>query len=163
MDGIRCLNSDSPTFLRSNRIIDYAFTRGISLTLQTCTDNTTSDHMPIIGILKFERKENILGSNIHWKVFNYFMSLTVDFWENESKVASSDEYYTNFIILLDCLKTRCTTYFPLKNYRVSIPKELRMKLSFTWALSFQHQRTIRRLKKCGGSIGWNESLLDVEN
>ena len=132
---------DNPTSLRSNRIIDYAFTCGIPLTLQTCKDNTTSDHKPIIGILNFERKENTLGSNTHWKVFNYFMSLAVDFWENESKVASTDEYYTNFITLLDCLKARCTTYFPLKNYRASIPEELRMKLSLTRALSFQHKRT----------------------
>ena len=132
---------DNPTSLRSNRIIDYAFTCGIPLTLQTSTDNTTSDHKPIMGILNLERKENTLGSNTHWKVFNYFMSLTVDFWETESKVASTDEYYTNFITLLGCLKARCTTYFPLKNYRALIPKELRMKLSLTRALSFQHKRT----------------------
>ena len=69
------------------------------------------------------------------------MSLAIDFWENESKVASTDEYYTIFITLLDCLKARCTTYFPLKNYRASIPEELRMKLSLTRALSFQHKRT----------------------
>jgi len=124
---------DSPTSLRSNRIIDYAFTRGIPLTVQTCEDNTTSDHKLIIIVSKCESKESALGSNTHCKVFNYFLSLTVEFWENERKLASTDEYYTNFINLLDCLKTRCTTYFPLKKYRTSIPKELRMKLSLTRA------------------------------
>jgi hypothetical protein len=132
---------DSPTSLRSDRTIDYAFTRGTPLTMQTCTDNTSSDHKPIVGVVNCESKESELGSNTHWKVFNYFLSLTIDFWENESKAASSDEYYKCFINLLVGLKTRCTTYFPLKKYRAAIPKELRMKLSLTRALSFQHKRT----------------------
>ncbi len=34
------------TSLRSDRTIDYAFIRGRSITLQACTDNTTSDHKP---------------------------------------------------------------------------------------------------------------------
>jgi hypothetical protein len=138
---LTAVSPDSATSLRSNRIIDYAFTKGIPLTLQICTENTTSDHKPILGILNIENKESTLGSNTHWKVFNYFMSLTVEFWENESKRASTDEYYKNFIKLLDCLKTRCTTYFPMKNYRVAIPKELRAKLSLVRALSFKHKRT----------------------
>jgi hypothetical protein len=59
-----------PTSLRSDRTIDYTFNRGISLTLQTCDDNTTSDHKPLIGVISCEIKENTLGSNIHWKVFH---------------------------------------------------------------------------------------------
>ena len=96
--------------------------------LQMCTDNTASDNKPIIGVLIYERKENVLGSNIRWKVFNYFVSLTINFWKNESKVASTGEYCTNFTTLQDCLKAKCTTYFSLRNYHNSIPKELRMNL-----------------------------------
>ena len=129
------------TSLRSDRMIDYAFTRGIPLTLQSGLDNTISDHKPIIGMINWENKENIMGSNIHWKVFNYFLALTVEFWEEESSVASADNYYTNFINLLESLKARCTSYFPLKKYRAAIPRELRQKLSYTRALSFQHKRT----------------------
>ncbi len=132
---------EASTSLRSERIIDYAFTRGTPLTLQTCVDNTTSDHKPIIGVLKGESKENAWGSNTHWKVFNYFLSLTVEFWDNESKFSSTEDYYKNFIALLDSLKSRCTTHFPIRKYRAAIPKELRLKLSYTRALSFQHKRT----------------------
>jgi hypothetical protein len=129
------------TSLRSDRIIDFAFVKGLEMTIQTCTDNTTSDHRPVLGILKVENKDGVLGSNTHWKVFNTFLSLTYEYWEQESYTASSEDYYSNFITLLDRLKSRCTTYYPLKKYRAAIPKELRMKLSLVRALSFRYKRT----------------------
>ena len=129
------------TSLRSNRIIDYAFARGVSVNLQTCVENTTSDHRPIIGILKRESKENAFGNRTYWKVFNVFLALTAEFWEGQNKISTSEEYYQNFITLLDSLKTRCTKSFPTKKYRAAIPKELRMKLSLTRALACQHKRT----------------------
>ncbi|CAF1213925.1 unnamed protein product [Rotaria sordida] len=45
--------SNSPTSLRSDRVIDYAFVRGLNLDIQVFNGNTTSDQ---------------LGENIHWKV-----------------------------------------------------------------------------------------------
>ncbi len=129
------------TSRRSNRIIDYAFVKGVELSLQTGADNSTSDHRPVLGTVKRESRENILGSNTHWKVFNVFLSLTAEFWEKESQQAATEEYYSNFVTLLDLLKSRCTTHFELKNYRSAIPKELRMKLSYVRALSFRHKRT----------------------
>ncbi len=132
---------DTNTSLRSDRMIDYALTRNIPLTIQACGDNTTSDHKPMLSVLSCERKENVLGNKTHWKVFHYFLALTSEFWENESNHASLDEYYENFISLLDSLKARCTTYFPIKKFRAAIPKELRQKLSYTRALSFRHKRT----------------------
>ncbi|CAF3703793.1 unnamed protein product, partial [Rotaria sordida] len=45
--------SNSPASLRSDRVIDYAFVRGLNLDIQVFNGNTTSDQ---------------LGKNIHWKV-----------------------------------------------------------------------------------------------
>ena len=39
------------------------------------------------------------------------------------------------------LKYRCTGKSPSRKYRKAIPKELRQKLSYTHALSFQYKRT----------------------
>ncbi|CAF4152029.1 unnamed protein product, partial [Adineta steineri] len=39
---------NAPTSRRSNRTIDYAFTKERSLSLQVCSDNTTSDHWPVL-------------------------------------------------------------------------------------------------------------------
>ena len=132
---------DTPTSLRSNRTIDYALARGIPIGIQTLTDNTTSDHRPILSVLSHECKENAIGSNTHWRVFNFFLALTSEFWEYESHVASIESYYTNFISLLDSLRARCTTQYPLRKHRTAIPVELRQKLSYVRALSFQHKRT----------------------
>ena len=82
-----------------------------------------------------------MGSNTHWRVFNFFLALTSEFWEYESQVASMKTCYTNFISLLDSLRARCTTHFPLRKHRTAIPVELRQKLSYVRALSFQHKRT----------------------
>jgi hypothetical protein len=132
---------ETHTSLRSDRTIDYAFTRGIPLAVQTLKENTTSDHIPILGVLNCESKRNELGSNTHWKVYRFFLALTSEFWENESEVASYEEYYKNFITMLDNLKARCTTFFPVEKYRAAIPKDLRQKLSYVRMLSFRHKRT----------------------
>ena len=129
------------TSLRSKRMIDYALTRGIRLDIQTAVDKTTSDHKPVIGTIWEEYVENSLANCTHWKVFNTFLALTQEYWEDQSSLSSIDEYYTNFITLLECLKTRCTTYFPTKKYRTAISKELRANMSLARALSFRHKRT----------------------
>lgn len=132
---------DSFTSLRSLRTIDYVFARGSPTTIQVCNEKTTSDHKPLISTVDCEIKESSMGSNTHWKVFQYFLSLTLEFWDNQSKISTMEEYYVNFITLLDALKTRCTLYFPIKKYRIAIPKELRAKLSYVRALSLRHKRT----------------------
>lgn len=132
---------NSPTSRRSSRIIHYAFAKGTPIAVQTCNDNTNSDHRPVLCTIQQESNENSQGTNTHWKVFNYFLSLTAEFWEKESAHASTEPYYTNFVSLLSSLKTRCTTRFPLNRYRAPISMELRQKLSDVRALSFQHKRT----------------------
>lgn len=132
---------NSPTSFRSNRTIDYAFTNSPSLALQTCNDSTTSDHKPLIGSLEGIIKENSLGSNTHWTVFSFFLSIVIEFWKKEGQGTNTDEYYTNFINFLDSLRVRCTTYYTLNKYRMAIPPELRAKLAYTRALSFRHKRT----------------------
>ena len=132
---------DENTSLRSGRVIDYALARGVSIELQTVIDNTTSDHKPLLGTLCEENSENTLASRTHWDVFNTFLALTLEFWEDQYGISTTDEYYGNFISLLDGLKSRCTTYFPHRKYRSAIPKELRMSLSLARALSFRQKRT----------------------
>ena len=132
---------DSPTSLRSDRTIDYALARGISLRIQVLPDNTTSDHKPILSVLNCECSVNAIGNKTHWRVFNYFLALNSEFWKHESIVALIDEYYTNFTSLLASLRARCTTFFPLKKHRTALPANLRERLSFVRALSLQHKRT----------------------
>ena len=129
------------TSMRSNRTIDYALSKGVALDLQTVVDNTTSDHKPVLGTLFEEICENSLASCTHWKVFNTFLALTQEYWENQSSITSVEEYYRSFTMLLVCLKTRCTSYFSTKKYRAAIPKELRANLSLARALSFRQKRT----------------------
>jgi len=121
------------TSLRSERTIDYAFSCGVPLTLQVCEDSTTSDHKPALAVFSCERKENMLGANIRWKVFNFFMSLVTEFWDLQWKFANTEECYSNFVTFLRLLKARCTRYFPLRKYRITIPFELRRKLSIARA------------------------------
>ncbi|CAF3946022.1 unnamed protein product [Rotaria magnacalcarata] len=54
---------DGPTSLRSHRTIDYAFTSGVHLSLQTYQGDTTSDHLPLLGILACDGKEQALVLN----------------------------------------------------------------------------------------------------
>ena len=60
---------DSPTSRRSNRVIDFAFARGINLSIQTYSGNTTSDHLPLLSVIPVKSKQNTLGKNTHWNVF----------------------------------------------------------------------------------------------
>ncbi|CAF1090222.1 unnamed protein product [Rotaria sordida] len=59
---------NSPTSLRSDRVIDYAFVRGLNLDIQVFNGNTTSDQ---------------LGKNIHWKI--RLLSTTVSSPTSKSK------------------------------------------------------------------------------
>ena len=88
-----------------------------------------------------ENNERTLRSNTHWKLLNFFLSINYEFWGQESKIASSDEYYSSFVTFLDRLKTRCTTYFPLEKFRATIRNELGSSLSLARALSFIYKRT----------------------
>src|SRR5690349_799166 len=66
---------DAPTSLRSERIIDYAFSTEIPIQMQTYEDGTTSDHKPIITVISTKSSALTYGRNIHWKVFSWFSFL----------------------------------------------------------------------------------------
>jgi hypothetical protein len=132
---------NSPTSLRSYRVIDYAFTRGLNLDIQTYDGNTTSDHVPIISIIPLKVLYQKLGKNIHWKVFSLFSKYTFSFWEENWNLSSLDSTYNDYIRFLFLLSTRCTTFFYLDKYRSALPAELRSFLSYIRALSFRQIRT----------------------
>ncbi|CAF4724669.1 unnamed protein product, partial [Rotaria sp. Silwood1] len=71
---------DSPTSLRSTRIIDYAFTRDTPLTIQTCAENTTSDHKPIICVLNCETL--IDNNNVIVKDVDAMLDIAATHYEN---------------------------------------------------------------------------------
>ncbi|CAF4427069.1 unnamed protein product, partial [Rotaria sp. Silwood2] len=59
---------NSPTSLRSDRVIDYAFVRGLNLNIQVYNGNTTSDHFSILSVIPLKVLQQKLGKNTHWKV-----------------------------------------------------------------------------------------------
>jgi hypothetical protein len=132
---------DTPTSLRSNRIIDYAFARGMSVDIQIHRGNTTSDHLPILAIIPTKSIHNNIGKNVHWKVFSLFSEYTFSFWEEKWKLENLDVLYNDYIKFIFLLTARCTTVFPLEKYRAAIPVELRSFLSYIRALSFRQLRT----------------------
>ncbi|CAF4513712.1 unnamed protein product [Rotaria socialis] len=130
-----------PTSLRSNRIIDYAFARGMNIDIQTHASNTTSDHFPILSVISTNIKQNVLGANVRWKVFALFSEYAYAFWEKRWNVRNIDGTYDEYIKFLSLPTARCTITFPLDRYRVALPTELRSFMSYVRALSFRALRT----------------------
>jgi len=127
--------------MRSNRIIDYAFSNRASLEIQTYNGNTTSDHRPVISVLSTKSKETGTGKSVHWKVFNLFTEYTFSFWDERWCLYNLDMTYNDYIQFLKLLAARCTVFFPLSKYRVAIPAALRCYMSYVRALSFRQMRT----------------------
>ena len=71
--------TDGPTSLRSDRYIDYAFTNGNNIDIQSYKGATKSDHKPIISIVPFSSNKSHKGKNTHWKVFSIFTEFTFSF------------------------------------------------------------------------------------
>jgi hypothetical protein len=132
---------DSATSLRSDRTIDYAFTNCLNVKVQTYHGNTTSDHLPILSVVPFKRKQNVVGKNVHWKVFSLFTEYTFSFWEGLWNFDNIDRLYGDYSKFLFLLSSRCTIVFPGEKYRPAIPVEIRSFLSYIRALSFQQMRT----------------------
>ncbi|CAM4827807.1 unnamed protein product [Rotaria magnacalcarata] len=132
---------NSHTSLRSNRVIDYAFIKGLNLDIQVYNGNTTSDHLPILSVISLNSSQYKLGKNIHWKVFSLFSEYTFSFWEENWNLSSIDITYNNYIRFLYLLSGRCTIVFNLNKYRSALPVEIRSFLSYIRALSFRQLRT----------------------
>lgn len=129
------------TSLRSNRTIDFAFSNVHQISLTIHKGGTTSDHVPIISVIHNKRVDRTVGNSIHWKVFNMFTEYTYSYWENQWSTMDADLTYTLYTRFLFLLKARCTTFFPVKKYRASIPPDLRVYMSYVRALSFRQART----------------------
>jgi hypothetical protein len=105
---------DTPTSLRSVRVIDFALACDTDLTIQTYHGNTTSDHLPIISIILMHIKHNGIGKNVHWKVFTLFTEYTFSFWEEIWDLENLDMLYNDYSRFLFLLSARCTTVFPIE-------------------------------------------------
>jgi hypothetical protein len=130
-----------PTSLRSDRIIDYVLTSGFSICIQTYEGGTTSDHKPILSIVPTQSNGSALARNIHWKVLSSFCEYVFPFWERRWQSNDLNVVYNDYTTFLSLLTIRCTVLFPLNQYRISIPPELRASMSLTRALSFRQKRT----------------------
>jgi hypothetical protein len=131
---------DSNTSLRSNRIIDYALSAGVDITVQSYEGGTTSDHKPLFCVLTCEGKENKEGCKTMWTIFSFFLTYTFDFWEKQWSYGCYDGTYEHFTTFLSLLAARCTSYFPLKKARSAVPLELRSLLAQSRTLSFKAKR-----------------------
>ncbi|CAF1525178.1 unnamed protein product [Rotaria magnacalcarata] len=155
MNSLAPFTPDTPTSLRSDRVIDYALARGVNINVQTYKCRTTSDHLPILSSIPVSIKQNLTDKNVHWKVFSLFSEYTSSFWEKSWDSKSIDDTYADYVKFLFLLSARCTVTFPLNKYRVAIPAEVRAFMSYVRALSFRQLRTkssflkneVRRLRK----------------
>ncbi|CAF3838437.1 unnamed protein product [Rotaria magnacalcarata] len=101
---------NSPMSLRSDRVIDYAFVRGINLDIQVYNGNTTSDHLPILSVIPFKvlqqkqirtkcsilKKEVCFLKQIAKKELNLFFSSKLDILlrhRNSSSSSSNSFWY----------------------------------------------------------------------
>lgn len=132
---------NSPTSLRSEKIIDFVLSTEIHVQVQTHESGTASDHKPIIAFIPIQSKVVKEGRNFHSKVFSFFLSVVASFWEGRWNLDLLDETYYDYVKFLSLLSARCTTYFPVEQYRIMIPKEMRASLSLIRALSFRQKRT----------------------
>ena len=129
------------TSLRSDRIIDYILSAGIPVSIQTYEGDTTSDHKPVLSVLSLNSKEIAFARNTRWKVFSAFCEYIYHFWEKNWNLNDLNNVYNDYISFVSLLIARCTIFFPLDKYRIAIPQELRMYMSYTRALSFSQKRT----------------------
>jgi len=130
-----------PTSMRSDRIIDFVFSSGFSISIQTHEGGTSSDHKPVLSIVPIKSKEISFAKNIHWNVFTTFCDYGYSFWEKRWFLNDLNNVYDDYVTFISLLTSRCTVFFPINKYRIAIPKELRAYMSCTRALSFRHKRT----------------------
>ena len=127
--------------LRSNRTIDYAFTSGRAIDIQTLEGKTTSDHKPLISTIPTSARDTMTARNTHWKVFSLFCEFVLPFWKKLWNLARLDSLCEDYTTFLSLLIGRCTVSFPARRYRAPIPPDLRAYMSCTRALSFRQKRT----------------------
>ncbi|CAF4485699.1 unnamed protein product, partial [Rotaria socialis] len=130
-----------PTSRRSNRVIDFAFSNRASIDIQKYSGNTTSDQLPVLAVLSTKIKDKCKGKSVHWKVFNFITEFTFPYWEARWFLNDVDDTYNDYAQSLGLLIARCSILFPLSQYRVAIPADLRAFLSYIRALSFRRMRT----------------------
>ena len=151
---------EAHTSLRSNRTIDYAFSTGNPLSIQTYEGGTTSDHKPSIAIIDTHYKENTLARHIHWRVFSLFCEFVYPFWESNWLLNQLDAVYDDYSSFLSLLISRCTVLFPMAKYRMAIPKDLRSYMAHTRALSFQLKR--KKDVELENIVKWRRKIAEVE-
>lgn len=132
--------TDLPTSKRSDRKIDYAFSRGIDIDIQVHKITSKSDHHPIISVIKSNLSISSQGRRTHWNVFSLFSEFTFSFWEKNWNLDKLDSTYENYVRFLSLLTSRCNIFFCIKKYRSALPGELKCLLSYIRALSFRQIR-----------------------
>ncbi|CAF5186633.1 unnamed protein product, partial [Rotaria magnacalcarata] len=90
--SLRPVIPDSNTSLRSNRIIDYALSTNIDLSMQTYEGITSSDHKPLLGVFTVEDDLNREGTRTIWSVFSLVLAYTYDYWEQKEWNTQSAEF-----------------------------------------------------------------------
>ncbi|CAF2775914.1 unnamed protein product [Rotaria sp. Silwood2] len=131
---------DSNTSLRSDRTIDYALAAGVNISIQTCEDDTCSDHKHLLMVLVRDTVLKLEGSRIIWSIFSLMLSYTFEYWGKEWITESYDITYERLISFIVLLAARCTQYFPLKRTRPSVPPELMKLLRQSRSLSYKAKR-----------------------
>ena len=82
--SLRPVIPDANTSLRSDRIIDYAVTTNVDLSMQACESITSSDHKPLLGVFTDEDSPKHEGSRTIWSVFSLFLAYTYGYWEKRN-------------------------------------------------------------------------------
>ncbi|CAF1415277.1 unnamed protein product [Adineta ricciae] len=122
--GLAPYVTDACTSRRSKRKIDYAFSSGIQVTVDTYEGSTRSDHKPVIGFISCEYNETEYVSKTSWKAFDMFLSYAYGLWELYWSTNDMNDTYDAFIQWLVAVKARCSKSILKKKARLSIPKDI---------------------------------------
>ncbi|CAF4502687.1 unnamed protein product [Rotaria socialis] len=116
-------------------------------------DVLTEEIVRIVGVYasesrswKWEQISSFITNNcVLFGGFNVDLEMdakfTFPYWEARWLLNDVDDTYNNYAQFLGLLIARCSILFPLSQYRVAIPADLRAFLSYIRALSFRLMRT----------------------
>ncbi len=114
--------------MRSDKIVDFVFSSGFSVSIQTYAGDTSNDHKPVLSIVPIKSKEISFARNIHWNVFTMFREYVYPYWKKIWFLNCLNNVYNDCITFISLFISRCTVPVPLNKYRIILLKALRVCL-----------------------------------
>ena len=154
--GKEVIIPNKPTSKRSESIIDFGITHDAKGWSTEVLDEGTSDHYPVLFQSQLAVGEDSIFRNTNWKIFNFFLSLTSDYWMSVVYNIDEQAFFSLFSTFLSSLWDKCSTYISAKNYRPPWPPDLVLL-----AKSVNRARRAYRRNKSKEKLQYFLSLKDI--